>query len=76
MLRQNFLGKAATQFPELIGLVDTSISLLCNVLFLIAIVYAFAAIALVIWPQSSLKVRTARAADGLSLTSSSESTLT
>jgi hypothetical protein len=55
-VRQSFLGNAGTQFPELIGLVDTSISLVCNLLFLIAIVYAFAAMALIIFPQSSLKV--------------------
>lgn len=54
---QDFLGSAATQFPEIITIVDVSISVLCNALFLIAIVYAFAAMALVIWPQSLVKVR-------------------
>lgn len=55
---QDFLGSAATQFPEIITIVNVSISVLCNTLFLIAIVYAFAAIALVIWPQSLVKVLT------------------
>ncbi len=56
--RQDFLGSAATQFPELVTIIDTGISVLCNALFIIAIVYAFAAIALVVWPQSLVKVRT------------------
>ena len=53
---QDFLGSAATQFPELVTIIDTSISVLCNALFIIAIIYAFAAISLVIWPQSLVKV--------------------
>ena len=53
---QDFLGSAATQFPEIITIVSVSISVLCNALFLIAIVYAFAAMTLVVFPQSLVKV--------------------
>jgi hypothetical protein len=57
--RQDFLGAAATQYPEIVTIIDTGISVLCNALFIIAIIYAFAAIALVIWPQSLVKVPSA-----------------
>jgi len=53
---EDFLGAAATQYPEIVTIIDTGISVLCNALFIIAIIYAFAAIALVIWPQSLVKV--------------------
>jgi hypothetical protein len=53
---QDFLGNAVQEFPDLVNIVDTCISIFCNLLFLIAIVYAFAAMFLVIFPQSLVKV--------------------
>jgi hypothetical protein len=53
---EDFLGNAVQEFPDLVNIVDTCISIFCNLLFLIAIVYAFAAMFLVIFPQSLVKV--------------------
>ena len=57
-MRQDFFGDAAKdQFvSKLIWGIDLSLGLICNLLFLIAVVYAVVVMILVIFPTSILKV--------------------
>lgn len=42
----------------MISAVNMSLYVLCNVLFLLALVYSFGVMSLVIWPHSLVKVHT------------------
>ena len=61
-LLQDFFGDAAKDefVSKLIWGIDLSLGLICNLLFLIAIVYSLAVMILVIFPTSILKVHLTR----------------